>query len=60
MKTRDELLPIMLAMETYGGSFVKLIGQAMLHADATNLQKLAEAFPEYLEEYKKFVKKRYD
>lgn len=54
--TRDELLPIMQAMETYGGGFVKKLVQAMYVADSDNLQRIANAFPELIESYKKFVK----
>lgn len=38
-------------MITYGGSFVKCIGQAMHHADYFNLMTLIKAFPEYMNEY---------
>lgn len=53
--TRDELLPILFAMEKYGGGFVKTLAIAMLHADNQNLQILVEAFPNYIEDYKKFI-----
>ena len=53
--TRDELLPIMLAMETYGGSFVQNLAKAMFCADSDNLQRIVNAFPELIEKYKQFV-----
>lgn len=54
--TRDELLSIMLAMETYGGSFVQNLAKAMFCADSDNLQRIVNAFPELIEKYKQFVK----
>lgn len=39
------------AMEKFGGSFVKALSQAFLHADPTNYQKLRHTFPEYVHEY---------
>lgn len=54
--TRDELLPIMRAMETYGGSFVKNLVQAMYVADSSNLKRIVDAFPDLIERYKAFVK----
>jgi len=53
--TRDELLPIMIAMETYGGSFAKNLAKAMLCADRDNLKRIVEAFPELIERYKEFI-----
>jgi len=53
--TRDELLPIMHAMGTYGGSFAKSLSQAMLLADPDNLQRIVNAFPELIEKYKEYV-----
>jgi hypothetical protein len=54
--TRDELLPIMQAMETYGGGFVKKLVQAMYVADSHNLERIVTAFPEIIERYKQFLK----
>lgn len=39
-------------MMEFGGSFVKALGKALIHADIHNSHKLAGAFPEYFEEYK--------
>ena len=39
------------AMRTYGGSFVKHIGEALIHADKHNTKRLQEAFPDYMEQY---------
>ena len=46
---------IMQAMTIYGGSFVKALGFAALHADSINLAKLKTAFPEYWDEYQKIA-----
>ena len=53
---KDELLSIMLAMETYGGSFVQNLAKAMFCADSDNLKRIVNAFPELIERYKQFVK----
>lgn len=39
------------AMIQFGGSFVKSLGYALVHADPINYQKLERAFPEYFKEY---------
>lgn len=41
------------AMKQYGGGFVKALAEAASHADAINLQKIRQAFPEYWKEYSK-------
>ncbi len=53
--TRDELLPTMIAMTKYGGSFASKLADAMLHADSDNLQRIVNAFPEMIERYKEFA-----
>jgi hypothetical protein len=45
------------AMQRYGGSFVKALGQAAAHADIFNLKKIKCAFPEYWKEYEKMGEK---
>jgi hypothetical protein len=52
----DDQMKIVSAMETYGGNFVKKLAEAFKAADPTNFQKLKDAFPEYWERYKGFVK----
>ena len=39
-------------MRQYGGSFVKLLGELLIHADEDNTRRIKEAFPEYWEKYK--------
>jgi len=41
-------------MIRYGGSFVRALGEAVLHADPDNLRRLREAFPEYWDTYSRF------
>lgn len=38
-------------MKQYGGSFVKSLGELILHADPSNLAKLKATFSEYFDEY---------
>lgn len=53
----DQELKTVQNMVRFGGSFVKALGQAFLHADATNFHKLKLAFPEYWEQYERFGRK---
>lgn len=39
------------AMEKWGGSFVKALGNLARHADPDNLKKIKNAFPEYWADY---------
>lgn len=41
------------SMIKWGGSFIRSIGDALMHADRINAQKIHDAFPEYWEEYLK-------
>jgi hypothetical protein len=53
--TRDELLPIMVAMQKFGGGFASKLASAMFHADGNNLQRIVNAFPDLIDSYKKFA-----
>jgi len=44
---------MIIAMETYGGSFVQQLAKLLRAADDNNYQKLENAFPEYFEQYRK-------
>lgn len=44
--TRDEIQTISKGMIKYGGSFFKLIGEALQRADKENTDKLVKAFPD--------------
>jgi hypothetical protein len=46
-----ELYAMITRMNTYGGSFVSSIAQALRFADPTNRQKLLDAFPNLIQEY---------
>ena len=46
-----ELHTMITRMNTYGGSFVSSIAQALRFADPTNRQKLLDAFPNLVQEY---------
>lgn len=48
------------AMMTYGGSFVRLLGEALRVADPINSARLREAFPDYWAEYSGFAKSLYE
>lgn len=49
----DEDLKVVSAMIRFGGSFVKSLGNAFIHADPVNFIKLKKAFPEYWDQYSK-------
>lgn len=47
----DQDLKTIDAMKRYGGSFVKALAEAALHADPDNLKRIKTAFPEYWERF---------
>lgn len=49
--TRDDILTIAENMVTYGGSFIRAIGESLYRADAENIKKLQATFPEEFETY---------
>ena len=49
---------VVLAMETYGGSFVRALAEAINRADENNQQRLRNAFPELFEEYQELARLR--
>lgn len=53
---KDEVMLAM--METYGGSFVKALANAMRHADSNNYAKLVSTFSNYVSEYRAMAKQR--
>ncbi|KKL75379.1 hypothetical protein LCGC14_2055470 [marine sediment metagenome] len=57
MEIVEEKYFVSLGMRERGGSFVKAIGEALLHADMTNVQKLKETWPEYWMVYLKWGQK---
>lgn len=57
MRTRDEDLKVIEAMKTYGGSFASALAGAASRADANNLQKIKDAFPELWARYTEMAKR---
>jgi len=64
MKLMQDSLGVSRAMNKYGGSFVKRLGDALLHADPNNTQKIKDTFSEYwikyLEIYETKMKDEYE
>jgi len=54
MIAQEEAWIVATAMQKYGGSFVKCLGEALGHADHINQEKIKQAFPEYWAQYLKF------
>lgn len=50
---KKDILIVSQNMIKYGGSFVRCLGEALSHADANNVKKIRQAFPEYWKEYLK-------
>jgi len=52
----EEKIIVAENMMRYGGSFMKCLGEALLHADSNNTRKIKKEWPEewykYLEEFK--------
>jgi hypothetical protein len=46
-----ELHAMIARMDTYGGSFVSSIAQALRFADPKNRQRLLDAFPDLVQKY---------
>jgi hypothetical protein len=46
-----ELHAMIVCMDSYGGSFVSSIAQALRFADPTNRQRLLDAFPDLVQKY---------
>ena len=51
----EQLAQIQMKMEQMGGGFVSALAYAMSKADAGNLIKIVNAFPEIMDEYWGFV-----
>lgn len=48
----NEYYLVSIAMEKFGGSFVKHLGRLILLADTDNLKKIKETWPDYWEKYR--------
>ena len=53
---RDEMLDVYKVMRKYGGSFVRSLAEAFVHADENNLDRLKTAFPEIWNQYKEMAR----
>jgi len=51
MKLMYDSLKVSRAMSKYGGGFVSRLGDALLHADPNNTQKIKDTFSEYWDKY---------
>ena len=51
MVDQDEVYSVGKGMRTYGGSFVKQLGELLHKADSNNQQKIKDTWPEYWAEY---------
>ena len=51
MVSNTEAIAVSGAMERYGGSFVKKLGELIMLADPENRQKIRETWPKYWLEY---------
>ncbi len=60
MMSEDEKYYVCLGMKTYGGSFVKGLGQALNSADNTNREVIKTTWPGFWQEYLKMGKKLHD
>ena len=51
LSNHDTKLSTYKAMLRYGGGFVSHLAEAMIRADSSNLDKIATAWPEYINKY---------
>lgn len=51
LELEHEKLGVALAMERWGGSFVKKLGVLIIAAHPINLQKIYDTWPEYWDKY---------
>jgi 2-oxo-4-hydroxy-4-carboxy--5-ureidoimidazoline (OHCU) decarboxylase len=51
LMTSTELHAMIARMDSYGGSFVSSIAQALRFADPKNRQRLLDAFPDLVQQY---------
>lgn len=52
MDMTQEKLLVAEAMKAHGGSFVKCLGEALLHANPINVTKIRVTWPDYWQRYK--------
>lgn len=51
MIIEEEKYYVSLGMKERGGSFVKSLGEALIHADPINTTKIKESWPDYWNQY---------
>ena len=56
MTEDEEKFYVSKAMRTFGGSFVKALGEALMCADFINVKKIKQTWPEYWKQYLKMSK----
>ena len=56
MLISDERVDVAENMIKYGGSFVKALGEALIHADLNNIKRIKATWPEYWNQYLNFGK----
>lgn len=54
MNERNDDYYVLVAMEEFGGSFVKSLARAANYADSENYKTLKTAFKKYWDEYRAF------
>jgi len=54
----EESRLVAIAMQRYGGHFVKHLGAALICADQQNITRIYNAFPEYWKEYLETARKQ--
>ena len=59
LKTYTEAGQVALMMEKFGGSFAKMLGAALAHADIENVIKIKNTWPELWEQYLGFYIQEY-
>ena len=53
MISHDEVIDVSKTMRKYGGSFVACLGEALLHTDPINTEKIKSTWPDIWAQYKK-------
>jgi hypothetical protein len=53
----DEKLAVFACMAEKGGSFARALAEAWVRADVNNKRRIEEAFPDYVRDYGRLVKK---
>lgn len=57
MNIEEEKYFVVIGMRKVGGSFVKALGEALVHAHPSNVEKIKRTWPEYWKEFLKWGQK---